>query len=77
MADARDLKSLSRKGVWVRLPPQAPVFVRGSAENEDCRGVAASVREPAKPGSSSIASNFASAGQSSFEAPLRTKTAAA
>lgn len=25
MADAGDLKSSSRKGVWVRLPPRAPL----------------------------------------------------
>ena len=26
MADAADLKSVSRKGVWVRIPPWAPVY---------------------------------------------------
>ena len=26
MADAADLKSASRKGVWVRIPPWAPVY---------------------------------------------------
>ena len=28
LADARDLKSRSRKGVWVRSPPPAPFFPR-------------------------------------------------
>ena len=43
MADAADSKSVARKGVWVRLPPPAPIeilllprdfrFYRFSAEN--------------------------------------------
>lgn len=28
MADAADLKSASRKGVWVRVPPSAPIVSR-------------------------------------------------
>jgi hypothetical protein len=27
MVDAADLKSVSRKGVWVRVPPSAPAVV--------------------------------------------------
>jgi hypothetical protein len=32
MADARDLKSLIRKGVWVRVPPRAIIISRPVCE---------------------------------------------
>src|SRR6478609_6831740 len=36
LVDARDLKSLDGNVVWVRVPPPAPAFARGTSEGGPC-----------------------------------------
>jgi hypothetical protein len=39
MVDAADLKSASRKGVWVRVPPSAVNQPHRNSKNEDKKAV--------------------------------------
>jgi hypothetical protein len=62
MADARDSKSRIRKGVWVRLPPPAPLSRRTETEpSKDLPGFAAAGDDPIVPGRMSRCARTSSA----------------